>query len=81
MGVTVFGVRMALYSFLPPRIYVVGGLSMAAATLVFLVALPAGIASYAQILRAVDRRLFDGFWRTFGMALRPESAAVVAEDP
>jgi PST family polysaccharide transporter/lipopolysaccharide exporter len=79
MGVIVFGVRMGLYSFLPPRIYVVGGLSMAAATLVFLIALPVGIASYSLILRVIDRELFDGFWRNFGIAFRPKTAQLVSE--
>jgi hypothetical protein len=80
MGVLVFGVRLGLYRVLPPRIYVVGGLSMAAATLVFLVALPVGIASYSLILRLVDRELFDGFWRNFGMAFRRNGAARTPED-
>ena len=81
MGVIVFSARTALYTVLPARIVVFDGLSMAAATLVFLVAIPVGIASYVLIMRAVDRELFDGFWRNFGIALRRRTPESVSEDP
>ncbi len=81
MGVLVFAIRVGMYSVLPARIPVIAGLSMAAATLVFLVVLPVGIAAYALIMRAVDRELFDGFLRNLGIALRPKSATLVSEDP
>ena len=70
MGVIVFLVRLGLYEVLPARIGLFGGVSMAAATVVFFVALVVGIVSYVGFLRLLDRRLFEGFWRNIGMALR-----------
>ncbi len=80
MGVIVFALRLGLYRVLPARITVVGSLSMASATLVLLVVVPVGIASYSLIMRAVDRPLFDAFWRNLGIALRPRTS-VASDDP
>lgn len=82
MGVIVSAVRFGLYAVLPTRIGLFAGLSMAAATVVFLVALPVGLVSYSLIMRRLDPELFDGFWRNLGLALRPRSGkAPTVEDP
>lgn len=75
MGILVAAVRSVLYSTLPQRIYFIGGLSMANATLVFLVGLPLGILAYTMVLRHLDRALFDGFWTNIGMALKRQTSA------
>ncbi len=81
MGIVVYAVRTALYAVLPPRLGLFAGLSMANATVVFLVALPLGIATYTAVLRRLDRALFDGFWKNIGMALqRQSSRAIVGPD-
>ncbi len=82
MGVAVAVVRYGLYAILPPRLPLFAGLSMANATVVFLVALPLGILAYTVVLRSLDRPLFDGFWKNMGMALRPRAhAAPAVDDP
>ncbi len=82
MGVLVSLVRFGLYGILPLRVGLFAGLSMAAATVVFLVALPLGLASYSFFMRRLDRRLFDGFWRNLGLAVRPRvDTSVPVEDP
>ncbi len=78
MGVVVSVLRFGLYAVLPARIPVVAGLSMASATLVFLVALPAGILTYSTCLRFLDRHLFDGFWTNVGMALRRQPSQPIS---
>ncbi len=82
MGSIVSLVRFGLYGVLPARVGLFAGLSMAAATVVFLVALPLGLASYSLIMRRLDRRLFDGFWRNLGLAVRPHvDTSVPVENP
>lgn len=81
MGVLVAAIRYVLYAVLPARIPLVGGLSMASATLVFLVAFPVGLVAYGALLRRLDRKLFDGFWMNIGMALRRRSSrALISPD-
>ncbi len=72
MGTAVLAVRMGLYLVLPVRIRLpIAGLSMAAASAVFLIAIPVGIALYFALLRVLDREMFDGLWRHVGMVIRP----------
>lgn len=82
MGVLVVVVRFALYAILPPRIAVFGGLSMASATVVFLVVLPLGIVTYTMLVRLLDRELFDNFWRNLGLAVkRTPTRPLPVDDP
>jgi O-antigen/teichoic acid export membrane protein len=78
MGVIVAFVRYGLYVVLPPRINVVAGLSMANATVVFLVGVPLGIVTYTAVLRHLNRDLFDGFWTNVGIALRRQPSVPIA---
>lgn len=72
MGGLAFLIREALYLVLPARLVLpIAGLSMAAATAVFIVTVAIGIPSYFALLRLFDRELFDGLWGHLRLALRP----------
>ncbi len=80
MGAAIVAVREGLYWVLPERIALpVVGLSMAAATSVFLLAVPLGMVVYFALLRILDREMFDGLWRHLRMALRLTPAELTSD--
>jgi lipopolysaccharide exporter len=82
MGGIVLALREALYSLLPARIALpFAGLSMAVQTAVFLIAVPAGIAAYAVLLRVLDPDMFDGLWRHLWIVIRPNRETLIPDDP
>lgn len=82
MGAAVLGVRAVLYQVLPARIEIaVVGLSMSGGTVVFLVAVALGMGVYFVLLRVFDRDMFDGLRRHLWMALKPNAAGRIPEQP
>ncbi len=70
MGALVYGLRLWLYSVLPPRVGLPFGVDASESTIVLVAGVFLGMLAYFALLRAIDRETFGGLARHLRMAVR-----------